>query len=258
MPPFAPLPVLIAAALGLVAGCAVRVLAGGFRPDVEPGPETGTGPQAAGEAGPGAAGGGSVREIDPVTLRRVYRAEARAAFGAMLRSWPVPGWPPLIETVTAVSCALLVWRHAGNPSLAVACWYAAVAGTALAVIDWRTMRLPDAIVLPSYPVLIALLAPSGRLGPALAWMLALGALYFVLWFVRPAGVGFGDVKLAGLIGLLTGTLGMTAPLLAVLAGHVLGAVYGVGRVLARRATRKSEFPFGPFLLAGALLVLLTG
>ncbi|WP_218670992.1 hypothetical protein [Microbispora sp. GKU 823] len=63
------------------------------------------------------------------------------------------------------------------------------------------------------------------------------------------------MKLAGLIGLLTGALGVEATVVAGMAGQVLGALYAVGLLLARRATRTTEFPFGPFMLAGALVAV---
>lgn len=234
MPPFAPVPFLIAALAGLLAGCGVRAFADGFRPGPEP--------------GPGAGRGG--------LLRRVYRAEVRAAFRAAVTARPLPAWPPTVEAATAASCALLAWRFSGDPALAAAACYGAVAGTALAVVDWRTRLLPDAITLPSYLILPLLLAPSGRLPAGLAGMLALGLCFAVLWFLRPDDLGLGDVKLSGLIGLLTGAAGPRTLVAAALAGLLLGALYGGVLLLTRRGNRRSEIPMGPFLLLGALAALL--
>jgi leader peptidase (prepilin peptidase)/N-methyltransferase len=85
---------------------------------------------------------------------------------------------------------------------------------------------------------------------------ALAAVYAVLWFARPTGLGLGDVKLAGIIGLVAGALGVQATITAGMAGYLFGAVYAVGLLVTRRATRGSEFPFGPFMLAGALAAVL--
>lgn len=215
--------VLAAAVLGLIAGAYAREVAAGFG-------------------------------AEPDEQRRSRRGEARGAFAAAARAVPLPRPPYVTEGVTALAAALVAWRvHDG---WVLAAWlYAVAAGAALAEIDRRTWRLPDAITLPSYPILLALLAPSGRLLPAVASGCALGAVYAVLWFVRPTGLGLGDVKLAGLIGLLTGALGVQATVVAGMAGQVLGALYAVGLLLARRATRTTEFPFGPFMLAGALVAV---
>ncbi|WP_051761133.1 prepilin peptidase [Microbispora rosea] len=215
--------VLAAAVLGLIAGAYARAAAGGFGPE-------------------------------PDAPRESRRGEMRTALAAAARTVPLPRPPYAVEGATALAAALVTWRvHDG---WVLAAWlYAVAAGAVLAEVDRRTWRLPDAITLPSYPILLALLAPSGRLLPAVASGCALGAVYAVLWFVRPTGLGLGDVKLAGLIGLLTGALGVQATVVAGMAGQVLGALYAVGLLLARRATRTTEFPFGPFMLAGALVAV---
>jgi leader peptidase (prepilin peptidase) / N-methyltransferase len=82
-------------------------------------------------------------------------------------------------------------------------------------------------------------------------------LFFVLQaFVYPAGIGWGDVKLSGVIGLYLGWFGIGAVLAGIIGGYLLAAVTGIGLIAARRATRKSQIPFGPFLLASALATLL--
>jgi leader peptidase (prepilin peptidase)/N-methyltransferase len=219
-----------AAVTGLVAGSYARALAEGFGVDPD----------------------------DP-------RKEARAAFSRAIRIVPVPRRPYRIETVTAAVFALLTWRVAdvapptwrvADLALLAAMLYAALAGVTLAVIDWRTWRLPDAITLTSYPLVVGMAAPTGNLLTAVICGCALGGVYLLLWFVRPAALGLGDVKLAGLIGLLTGAVGVNATVLAGIGGHILGALYAVGLLITRRATRTSEFPFGPFMLAAALLAVL--
>ena len=133
-----------------------------------------------------------------------------------------------------------------------------MAGAALAAIDWRTRRLPDAITLPSYPVLIALLAPSGRLPGAALAAAVLIVVFGVLWLIRPADLGLGDVKLSGLIGLVTGSGGPAAAATAVLAGVLLAALYAIALLARGRGSRDTVFPFGPFLITGALAALAAG
>ncbi|GAA3260783.1 prepilin peptidase [Nonomuraea helvata] len=162
------------------------------------------------------------------------------------------GWFPGVEVVTAAVTALVAWRF-GLPYVT-----GAVIGTALAVIDWRTSLLPDAITLPAYPVMALSLAPTGELPRALAGAAALTAVYGVLWFIRPEAMGLGDVKLAGLIGMTAGALGWQAWIVAAFCGQVLGALYGLAILLTRRGTRHTQFPFGPFMLLGAFTTLCLG
>ncbi|MEU9884119.1 A24 family peptidase [Sphaerisporangium sp. NPDC051011] len=251
-----------AALLGLLAGPYIRALANGFGPSEDltvrtPAQPTPEGPEAdrheAADLAPEdpADVHQDVARLDHGATRRASREEARRAFRGMVRAVPRPAWPPVAETGVAVVCALVAWRFAGSWELAA--WlYAALAGCALAVIDWRTRRLPDAITLPSYPILAVLLVPTGHLAGGLLGGLALTGAYAIMWFVRPDALGFGDVKLAGLVGMLTGALGLDAWLVGALAGQFLGALYAVTLLLTRRATAKTHFPLGPFILLGAL------
>jgi len=87
-------------------------------------------------------------------------------------------------------------------------------------------------------------------------MAAAAALFFLLLLAFPAGIGMGDVKLAGPLGAYLGWLGATAALAGLMAAWLLAAVTGLGLMAAGRANRKTHLPFGPFLLVGALLVVL--
>jgi leader peptidase (prepilin peptidase)/N-methyltransferase len=82
------------------------------------------------------------------------------------------------------------------------------------------------------------------------------AVYFALCFAYPAGMGFGDVKLAGVLGLCTGWLGWGAWGLALFASFLLGGLFGIALVLSRRGGRKTAVPFGPFMLLATLLAVL--
>ncbi|MEU7852592.1 A24 family peptidase [Nonomuraea sp. NPDC049141] len=180
------------------------------------------------------------------------REEAHAALDALVRTAPVPRWPPTVEVATAAVAALVAWR-AGLPYV-----YFALIGTALAIIDWRTTRLPDVITLPSYPILALTLLPTGELSRALLGALALAAAYAVLWFARPEAMGLGDVKLAGLIGMAAAAMSWQAWVVAAVGGQLLGALYAIALLVARRATRDTQFPFGPFMLLGAFTALCLG
>jgi leader peptidase (prepilin peptidase)/N-methyltransferase len=89
-------------------------------------------------------------------------------------------------------------------------------------------------------------------------MVALYAFYFLLALVYPAGMGFGDVKLAGVLGLYLGWLGWAEVVTGGFLGFLFGGVGGVLLIAVRRAGRKSMIPFGPYMLAGALVAILCG
>jgi leader peptidase (prepilin peptidase)/N-methyltransferase len=89
-------------------------------------------------------------------------------------------------------------------------------------------------------------------------MLALYGFYFVLALIYPRGMGFGDVKLAGVLGLYLGWLGWAEVVAGAFLGFLFGGVVGGVLLLVRRAGRKSMIPFGPFMLAGALVAIIWG
>ncbi|WP_448629395.1 hypothetical protein [Cellulomonas soli] len=83
-------------------------------------------------------------------------------------------------------------------------------------------------------------------------------LYFVIKLVYPAGMGFGDVKLAGVLGLSLGWFGWSALAFGWFAAYLLGGLFSIGLLLAGRAGRKSAIPFGPWMLLGALVGIAVG
>jgi leader peptidase (prepilin peptidase)/N-methyltransferase len=79
--------------------------------------------------------------------------------------------------------------------------------------------------------------------------------YFAVAYAYPAGMGLGDVKLSGIPGGVLGYLSWAALPVGTFAGFLLGAVVSLGILAAGRAGRKSEIPFGPFMIAGALVAI---
>jgi leader peptidase (prepilin peptidase)/N-methyltransferase len=166
--------------------------------------------------------------------------------------------------LTGVVFGLLAWRVGADAALPAFLYLGAI-GIALAVIDLDVKRLPNAITLPSYVVVPALLGVAVVVdGDASAWVRAmlggavLYAFYFLLALVYPAGMGFGDVKLAGILGMYLGWLGWGVLVVGAFLGFLLGGTIGVALMASRRATRKSEIPFGPSMLGGVLVAVLAG
>ena len=177
---------------------------------------------------------------------------------------PISARYPLVELGTGLLFAAMAWRFGLSWELPAYLYFAAIA-VALALIDLDTRRLPNVITLPSYAVAGALLLLPAVLDGSWdaylrAWLggLALFAFYFLLAFIYPAGMGFGDVKLAGVIGLYLGWLGWGSVLVGAFLGFLLGAVVGVALIVFGSAGRKSAIPFGPFMLAGAFIAVMWG
>ncbi len=198
------------------------------------------------------------RDNVPVLGWLLLRGRCRACGAAI--SWRYP----VVELLCAALFVVLALRFGLDPVLPAYLYLAAV-GLALAVIDLDCKRLPDALTLPSYVVLGALLALAALLGsdggPLLRAALggaAMYAFYFALCFAYPAGMGFGDVKLSGVLGMALAWLGWGAWAVGLFAGFLLGGVFGLAVIATRRGGRKTALPFGPFMLAGTLLALLVG
>ncbi|MYY11017.1 prepilin peptidase [Streptomyces sp. SID4919] len=189
------------------------------------------------------------------------------------RGWLGParcadGWfgprTPLVMAVTAALCALLAGATGARPELAV--WLlAAPVGVLLALVDLSVRRLPDVLTLPLAAGAVLLLGAAALLpGHGGHWLgavlgaVAVGAGFLVLFLVNPDGLGFGDVKLAPALGAVLGWYGWGAVFVGTFAGFLFATLYGVVLVVLGRATRRTPVPFGPFLLAGALVGVLLG
>lgn len=173
---------------------------------------------------------------------------------------------PLVELATG-ALFLGVTMHFGLSTVLPAYLYLAAVAVTLTMIDWDGGRLPDSILLPSYVVAVLLLMPAGAVQAdpwvayrALIGMTALMAVYLALTIAHPTGMAFGDVKLAGLVGLYLGYLSWSTILIGAFSGFALIAVGGalrgsVGPARIAWATSPQVSRFGPFILAAALLAV---
>jgi len=167
----------------------------------------------------------------------------------------------VVTVLAAVALGAVAGAVGAEPQLPAYLWLAAV-GVALAVIDIETLRLPDRLTLPSYPVglvLLAIPADWPALGRAVLAAVITGVAAFLLALLAPrGGLGLGDVKLLGLLGLFLGWLGWDVLVVGVALGFALGAVAAVGMLSSRRAGLRDHLAFGPWLIAGALVAVVAG
>jgi len=203
---------------------------------------TGTSPEVVGAARP-AAPAGAAAPVDWPTLARTRG---------------LGGWSAAVAATAAGTVALVL-----GPDPAVPAWTAlAVVGTWLGWIDWRTRLLPKRLVIPAYLVVGVSLLVAGLshdrdalVRSAYGWIGTFG-VYALLWLVYPRGLGYGDVRLSGVLGMALGWIGWSALVVGTYAGFLLGAVIGGLLAMARVVDRRG-YPFGPFMLLGAWLGAVT-
>lgn len=191
---------------------------------------------------------------------------------------PAPTGPTPAKEPYAAIAALpgLTWRLGLGSAVAGAAvgaavgWHATLVpwgyvvplGVALGLVDWRTRLLPTWVIAPSYAVVVLLTFAASALAhdvdvvfrAAIGWAV-MGGLYFLLWLVYPRGMGYGDVRLSGLLGIALGELGVPVVIVGAWLGFFLGGFGGL--LLARLGvTDRRATPQGPFMVAGAVLGVL--
>jgi len=188
---------------------------------------------------------------------------------------PISTRYPAVEAFTGIFFAGVAWWIASGALglesgiatiiATVAFLYLAAISVALTLIDLDVHRLPNKIVLPAYAVGFVLLGSASAVEGDWAQLLtaAIGAAilfvaYFLMALAYPAGMGFGDVKLAGVLGLYLAWLGWGQLAVGAFAAFVLGGIFSLVLLLARKVSRKSGIPFGPWMLAGAWLGTFAG
>jgi leader peptidase (prepilin peptidase)/N-methyltransferase len=214
----------------------------------------------------------SARENIPVVSWLMLRGKCSGC------SAPISKRYPIVELAGAVAFVLVaIWAA---PTLSAtttvpttvaavlqlaAFLYLATITVALAIIDIETHRLPNVIVLPGYAVGVALLGTAAllqgdvvALGRMAAGAGILFAFYLALAIISPRGMGLGDVKLAGLLGLFLGSLGWGQLAVGAGAAFVLGGVFSIILLVMKRVGRKSGIPFGPWMLLGAWVGIFAG
>jgi len=174
-----------------------------------------------------------------------------------------------VELATALIFALLYWHYGLSVELGVMAFYACLF-TIIFVIDLEHGLILNKVVYPSMVValLLALLPQpwltqvtwltqviepgiaSAALGGAIGF-----AIFLLIALVSRGGMGWGDVKLAALIGLATG---FPLVFVAIIMGAILGGIVAVPLLIAKKRNRRQTVPFGPFLGVAAMITLLWG
>jgi len=180
---------------------------------------------------------------------------------------------PLVEALTAVGFALVTWYAltigpwSSWSVVPVALAYSVfvAASIALVLIDLDVQRLPTPIVVPAGVIGLALLTLACILGAP--WLDLFGAgvgaallylLYELMRVVYPRGMGAGDVRLAGLVGLYLGWMGWGSLVVGAFAAFVLGGAYALILMALGKARRGTRIPFGPWMIAGAWIGIAFG
>jgi leader peptidase (prepilin peptidase)/N-methyltransferase len=171
---------------------------------------------------------------------------------------------PLVELGTAVLFVAAAVRLGATWQLPAFCVFFASL-LAISVIDLDLFIIPNRVIYPTLavtaPLLVVAAAADGSWGhlrnAAIGGAAGFGVL-LVIHIAAPHGMGFGDVRLAGVIGMMLGWLGLRYLFLGLFLAFLLAAVIGVVLIAARLRSRKDAVPFGPFMAMGAVLAVLWG
>lgn len=198
------------------------------------------------------------RDNIPVASWLMLRGRCRHCHGRISARYPA------VELLTATLFVLVALRL-GVAAVLPAFLFLTATGVALAAIDIDVKRLPNALTFPAYAIGLLGIALAclgagepGRLLRAVIGMAALFGFYFLLALIHPKGMGFGDVKLAGVLGLYLAYLGWGELAVGAFLGFLLGGAGGILLIVLGRGGMKSKIPFGPYMLVGALLSVLVG
>ncbi len=177
---------------------------------------------------------------------------------------PISARYPLVELSCAALFAGLAARFGYDWALPA--YLVLFAGLlALSVIDVETMLLPKVIVWPLSLMVGALFVMAAAITghwhdlvvgavSGAAWF----GLFYVMWLISPRLLGFGDVRLAPVLGLALGWLGWREVVLGFFAANLIGAVVGIVLIASHRMTRQQRIPYGVFLAAGCAVAVFAG
>ncbi|MEI6648520.1 MAG: prepilin peptidase [Actinomycetes bacterium] len=167
----------------------------------------------------------------------------------------------LLEMCTAAAMFIPLFRFQGY--FVIAAWESFIIfGIALIAIDLEHHRLPDLLTGPLFlsgAIFLGIDAfknhHTSQLFHALLYGFSACAIFYSIHILSKGGMGMGDVKLAASMGLFSGYVSATAVYVSAMTGFALGSLVGVSLMVAKKATRKTAVPFGPFMIVGTVLSL---
>jgi leader peptidase (prepilin peptidase)/N-methyltransferase len=191
-----------------------------------------------------------------VTNRRPLFAMARC--GRCRTRVGAPPWS--VEVVLVAAGAVLAWARLPVWVVPAYMWWALL-GVVLVFVDLAVQRLPDRLTWAAVVGFLVLAAPAAGQGYSGQWLRAVEAATVLAGLlgscavIRPAWIGRGDVKYSAAVAAAAGWLSWFAVYAAMFVAALIAALLGIGLMIAGRASRRSRLPFGPFLFAGVMLVL---
>ncbi|MFH1646081.1 MAG: prepilin peptidase [Chloroflexota bacterium] len=184
---------------------------------------------------------------------------------------PIPRRVLLVEVASGTLFFLAFWRFGLSPEFALTAFWCAVF-LVIIFIDWEQQLILNKVTYPAAAVALIILAVDtllpgrGLLGNL--WFVpetsilsgliggAIGLVFFLaVWLIKPGGIGMGDIKLAALIGLVTG---FPLVIAALLIGILIGGIVAIVLLVFKLKGRKDLIPYGTFLAIGPIVTLLWG
>ena len=192
----------------------------------------------------------------PILSFLILRGRCRSC-GAPIRRWDFAA-----EVLAVLTGALVGWRIGIEPELP-AFLLLGLVSVVVVLVDARLHKIATRMIYPAAAFGFVLLAIAGfsdgrndavlRAGVG---AVAASAFIWLLILVYPSGMGEGDARLMLFLGLFLGWQGWRHVYLGILAGFLLGSIAGVALIIVRRAGRKTQMAFGPYLCAGAMFITL--
>lgn len=169
---------------------------------------------------------------------------------------PISAEYPIVEFVTGLMFLLTYLRYGLSPYLPLFLILFS-AFLVIAFIDFKHQIIPDMITLPGIAVGIAASFALNHITPkgSIIGLLVGGGLFFLIALLSRGGMGGGDIKLMAMIGTFVGWPGVAV---TTMIGSTLGAIIGIALMILGKKGRKSQIPFGPFLVIGAVIYILWG
>lgn len=198
------------------------------------------------------------RDNIPLISWLVLRGRCRSC------SEPISWRYPMVEALTAGLFVLMVARFGVDPAVPAFCVLMAFL-LAVSAIDIEHFIVPNRLVYPTLVLTVGLLVAAAAAGGKWEW-LGRAALGGVIGFValgtihviQPRGMGFGDVRMAGMVGIYLGWLGLADVLVGLFLAFLTAGVIGAALVVFAGKGAKTKVPFAPFLALGTFLTVIWG